>query len=351
MILTEKFGTLKDNSNASIYTITNKNIILKLTDIGASIVSIILPDINGEMRDIALGFEDFKGYEYNEPFFGSIVGRNANRIENAFFELDGEKYYLDKNDGENNLHSGNDKIHNKVWNIKSIKEEKNEIEFYLLLEDGFQNLPGNFNINVKYSLTEENEIIIEYSGTSDKTTIANFTNHCYFNLNGHNNGDILKHKLKIYAKEYTPFKENINIPSGEIKSVLSTPFDFTNFKEIGQDINSDDLQLKIGDGYDHNFVLDKPENVFSKVAEVFSEKTKICMEVFTDLSGIQFYTANFLDKKLKGKYNSYYNKRDGFCLETQYFPNSINIKNFKAPILEKNKSYYTKTMYKFKILK
>lgn len=352
MIDIKSFGVLKNGEKANLYILKNNNEMqVSLTDLGASITSIILKDFKNNFVDVVLGFDNVTAYEVNEPVFGSIVGRNANRIENATFQLEGKTYNLDKNDNNNNLHSGNEKLYTKLWNVKSIDDEKNSVTFSTVLEDGYQGFDGNFNIDVKYSLTDENELFIEYTGTSDKTTLANFTNHCYFNLNGHNFNkslqDVLNHNVKIYAKNYTPFKTSVSIPSGKIDSVLETPFDFTNFKEIGKDINSDNEQIKIGNGYDHNFCLDKSKGSFSKVAEVFSPETKIAMEVYTDLPGLQFYTANFLDGSLTGKYNTYYNKRDGFCFETQYFPNAINIDNFQKPILKKGETYFTKTSYKF----
>lgn len=353
MITKEVFGAPENGEMTYKYRLENNNkMVLELTNIGASIVSILVPDRNNKLVDVALGYDTPEGYlGPNEPAFGAIVGRNANRIEGGVCEIEDVLYHLDQNDGHNNLHSGYNKTYNRLWDVKHIDEEKNEMVFSLLLEDGFQGFPGNFNIDVKYTLTDENEVIIEYNGQCDKTTVANFTNHCYFNLNGHKSGDILDHYLKIYARLYTPFKETINIPSGEIKTVYDTPFDFTQFKRIGKEINRPHKQIKVGGGYDHNFVLEKTRRGVTKAAEVYSNKSKILMEVYTDLEGMQFYTGNFLDGKIEGKEHCFYAKRSGLCLETQHFPNAMNTESFKSPLLEKGDAYHTTTIYQFKLKK
>lgn len=354
MITKEEFGTVLKNDNeekAYKYTLTNKNeMSLTVTDVGASIVSILVPDKDNYLVDVVLGFETAEEYVENDgPAFGATVGRNANRIEGAICEIEDVLYHLDQNDGHNNLHSGFHKSYTRLWDVKKVDESENEIIFSLFMKDGDQGFPGNFDIDVSYKLTEDNEVIIDYRGKCDQTTIANFTNHCYFNLNGHDQGDILDHYLKMYARMFTPFKDTINIPSGEIRAVTETPFDFQQFKRIGKEINRPHKQLKVARGYDHNFVIENTKRELVKAAEVYSNKTKILMEVYTDLEGMQLYTGNFLDGTLKGKDNCYYERRAGFCLETQHFPNAINTESFKSPILEAGQPYHTTTIYQFKL--
>lgn len=335
-------------SDYKLISLKNNNMTVKLTNIGASIVSIILKDKNNKDIDVILGFEDPRGYLNNEFCLGSVIGRNANRIENANFKIDDKIYILDKNDGENNLHSGFNKTSEVIWNY-NIDNDNNSVEFFTVLEDGFQNMEGNFEISVIYTLKDDNSLILSYKGKCDKKTIANFTNHTYFNLDGHSSGDILNQKVMINANNYTPFKENTNIPSGEILSVLNTPMDFTNFKEIGKHIENDYLQLKYGNGYDHNFVINRNNKDIVLCAKAYSENTGITLETYTDLPGVQFYTGNFNNVTKFGKDGANYLFRSGYCFETQYFPNSYNIKNFEKPIFEANEQYKTTTIYKFLI--
>lgn len=329
-----------------LITLKNNNIIVKLTNIGASIVSVILKDKNNNNIDIILSYNDPKGYLNNNCYLGATIGRNANRIENATFKIDNKTYKLDKNDGENNLHSGFNKTSEIVWDYK-LNEENNSVTFFTILKDGFQGIEGNFNISVTYTLKNDNSLQIDYDGICDKKTIANFTNHTYFNLNGHNSGNILNHKVMINADNFTPFKENTNIPNGEVLSVLNTPMDFTQFKEIGKEIEDNYPQLKYGNGYDHNYVINRNNNEIILVAKAYSEQTGITLEAYSDLPGLQFYTGNFNNVTEFGKDNAQYLFRSGFCFETQYFPNCYNIDNFKKPIFEANEIYKTTTIYKF----
>ena len=328
-----------------LITLKNNNVTIKLTNIGASIVSAIIKDKNGIDTDVVLGFDTPKGYLNNEFCLGATIGRNANRIENATFKIDDKIYNLDKNDGENNLHSGYNKTSELIWDT-NIDNNKNTVIFSTLLKNGFQNMEGNFNISVFYTLKDDNSLEIKYKGICDKKTIANFTNHTYFNLDGHNSGNILNQKVMINGDSFTPFKENTNIPSGEILSVLNTPMDFTSFKEIGKDIEKDYAQLKFGNGYDHNYVINNQDANIKLVAKAYSEKSGISLEVYSDLPGVQFYTGNFNNVTNFAKNNVTYLKRSGFCFETQYFPNCYNIDNFKKPIIEANKPYETTTIYK-----
>lgn len=341
-IFTENFN----NSNYSLITLTNEKMKVVLTDIGASLVSVFVKDKNNNEIDVVLGYNDPKGYLENNIYLGAIVGRNANRIEDGILKIDEITYNLDKNNENNNLHSGFNKTASIKWNY-TINETENSITFYTLLEDGFQNMPGNFNINVKYLLTKNNELELHYTGYCDKKTIANFTNHTYFNLDGHKTGNILDQELMLNAKYFTPFKENTNVPSGEILSVYNTPLDFTNFKKIGKEIEENYPQLKYANGYDHNFVIDKKIDGIELIAKAKSEKSGITLEVYSNLEGVQFYTGNYNDVENYGKEDAKYLFRSGFCLETQHFPNSCNIKHFKSPILNANEKYDTKTIFKF----
>lgn len=332
-----------------LISLKNKNMIVKLTNIGASIVSILLKDKNNHQTDIVLGFDSPYGYLNNPCCLGATIGRNANRIENALLKIDDKIYKLDKNDGENNLHSGFNKTSELIWNYK-INNDNNSITFYTLLKDGFQNMEGNFHVNVCYELKKNNSLCITYSGKCDKKTIANFTNHTYFNLDGHETNNILSQKVMINATKFTSFKENTSIPSGELKKVHNTPMDFTQFKEIGQDINSNYDQLKFANGYDHNFVINKePHKELSLISKAYSDKTGILLETYSDLPGVQFYTGNFNNVTKFCKNNAKYLFRSGFCFETQYFPNCYNIDSFEKPILNPNELYKTSTIYKFSI--
>ncbi|WP_317367679.1 aldose epimerase family protein [uncultured Tyzzerella sp.] len=331
-----------------IITLKNNNITIKLTNIGASIVSAILKDKNGNDVDVILGFDNPKGYLNNEFCLGATIGRNANRIENATFKIDNKTYNLDKNDGENNLHSGFNSTSSIVWDYKT-DNINNTVIFSTLLADGFQNMEGNFSISVFYTLKEDNSLVITYKGKCDKKTIANFTNHTYFNLNGHTDPNILNQEIMINADSFTPFKENTNIPSGKILNVFDTPMDFTKFKAIGKDIEEDYSQIKLGNGYDHNYVINNKNNDITLAAKAYSKKTGICLEAYTDLPGLQFYTGNFNNIKQFGKCNTNYLSRSGFCFETQYFPNCYNIETFKKPIIDANQLYQTTTIYKLSI--
>lgn len=342
-----KIDTFK-NDPYKLITIENDAIKVKFTNIGASIVSIILKDKNNNAVDVVLGFNDPRGYLNNPCYLGSVVGRNANRIENAILKINNKTYYLDKNDGENNLHSGFEKTSEILWDYK-VKENENSITFSTILKDGFQKMEGDFLVNVYY-LLKNDSLHITYTGECNKETIANFTNHTYFNLDGHSSNNILSQKVMINSDKFTPFKENSNIPNGNISNVINTPMDFRNFKEIGKDIESSYDQLKYANGYDHNFVINNYEkNTINLVAKAYSEKTSILLETYSDLPGVQFYTGNFNNVTEFTKENAKYLTRSGFCFETQYFPNCYNIESFEKPILKPHELYKTSTIYKFSI--
>lgn len=349
MKITQKsFGKTAQGKETSLYTVTNGNSMkVSFTDFGANIVSIIVPDSKGNAVDVNLGFDNLAGYEENSPGFGSFIGRYANRIEDAKFELNGKSYELDRNDGENSLHGG--KIgYNKFIYETEIYEDEDiaSVEFSRLSPHMEQGFPGNLDITVTYSLTEGNELVIEYLAVSDRDTIINLTNHAYFNLAGHNAGTILDHKLMVKANQFTPTASDL-IPTGEIWDVAGTPMDFRTMKRIGQDIDADYEPLVTAGGYDHNYVLDIRGTEVEKVAEMVEEKSGRRMEVFTDLPGMQVYSGNMLKPVNNSKQGATYNRRGGICFETQYFPNSCNTKNFPSSLLKAGKEYSSVTIYKF----
>lgn len=339
------FGKTSWGKDAHKYTIGNsKGMKVVFTDMGASIVEIWVNDREGNLRDAALGYDDVQQYEKEGTYFGAIVGRYANRIAGAKFEIDGVEYQLDANDNENNLHSGKNGMARKVWDVTEHCDNK-IIFTCVTTDDGF---PGTASCKVTYEVTEENELSISYLGTCDKKSPFNMTNHAYFNLNGHNAGTILKHELMIKASGFTPVRDDKAIPTGEIREVANTPFDFSVAKEIGRDIDEEYEQLIFGQGYDHNFAIDKETEGVEKIAEAYSADSGIVMEVYTDCVGVQLYTGNFLDGDV-GKGGHKYERRAGFCLETQFFPNSINEPNFIRPVIEADQEYKTQTIYKFTV--
>ena len=341
------FGVTKGKEVVKLVTLKNQNgMKMSVTNYGASLVSLHVPDKNGEIADVVLGYDDLLGYEENAPFLGNTIGRSGNRIANANFVIDGITYNLCANENKNSLHSCPNGYNSRVWEIKEIDEEKNAITFSLWSPDLEQGFPGNLQIEVTYSLTNENEVKIYYNGKSDKKTVINLTNHSYFNLAGHNAGNILEHKLKIAADEYVPVQDSASIPTGELACVTNTPMDFTEFKSIGADINANFEQLNFTGGYDHNYALKTTGAAVELVAEVIEEKTNRKMQVFTDLPGVQFYAGNAINQ-CKGKAGAVYTKRSGFCLETQYFPDAVNQPEFVSPIFDANEIYETTTIYKF----
>lgn len=349
MKITQKsFGKTAHGEEATLYTLTNSNgMKVSLTDFGANIVSIIVPDAKGNAVDVNLGYSNLAGYEVNSPGLGSFIGRHANRIGGAKFELNGKVYELEKNDGNNNLHGGSTGYNKFMYETEVFEDEEvASVEFSRLSPHMEQGFPGNLDVTVTYSLTESNELVIEYQAVSDRDTVVNLTNHAYFNLSGHDSGDILDHKLWIKANQFTPTDSEL-IPTGELRDVAGTPMDFRTFKSIGQDINADYEPLKVAGGYDHNYVLDISGTEVEKVAELIDEKSGRRMEVFTDLPGMQLYTGNFLQPQDNSKDGAVYKKWGGVCFETQYFPNSVNIKNFPSAVLTAGKEFNSVTIYKF----
>lgn len=344
----EFFGELADGQSASLYTFENSNgLEMTVSDLGATLVKVLVPDKNGVKRDVVLGWDDTAGY-LNGPatYFGATVGRSANRTEHAQFELNGTTHHLTPNERQNNLHSGPNGYQLRLWQMKNIDEEQNAITFQLISPDGDQGYPGQLDLSVTYQLTADNAILITYEGLSEQDTVFNLTNHSYFNLAGHDSGTILDHELQIQASHFTPVEDEKSIPTGEIRTVSGTPMDFLTTKPIGQDIDADYDQLVFTGGYDHNYVLDKTADTLTQFATATSKESGITMKVSTDLPGVQFYAGNFIEDVL-GKDDVTYQKRSGFCLETQYFPNAINELAFTSPILEAGKKLTTQTSYQF----
>lgn len=343
------FGRTQEGKTAYIFTLENSNkMIVRITNYGGIVVSIKVPDNKGRFDDVVLGFDGLDGYLKHDLFFGAIVGRHANRIENAEFEINGEKYNLTKNEGENHIHGGIKCFSKVLWDV-SEKSADNTLELTYLSKDGEEGYPGNLQVKVTYTLTEDNELKIDYYAVSDKDTVVNLTNHSYFNLSGRNFGfnSILKHKLYINADKFTVNDKN-SLPTGEIRDVSGTPMDFTEPKEIGKEINDDYDQLVLAKGYDHNWILNDDSKPLKKAAEAYEEKSGRVMEVFTTKPGMQFYSGNYI-YPLVGKHQARYDERGGFCLETQYFPNSLKHKNFPSPILKAEEEYKHTTIYKFSV--
>ena len=338
-----------DFDDIKLYTLKNKaGTAVKITNYGATVTSIITADRKGTMADITLGYNDVSDYmnAVDKPYFGSIVGRYGNRIAKGKFSIDGKEYKLAVNNGENHLHGGVIGFDKVVWDAKVVGP--NSIALHYLAKDGEEGYPGNLDINVTYTLTDANELKIDYLATTDKKTPVNLTNHTYFNLKGEGEGNILGHELMINAKGFTPVDSGL-IPTGKITPVAGTPFDFTTAKAIGRDVGKKDQQLEYGLGYDHNWVLDKggKDGQLTLAATLYESTTGRFMEVFTQEPGVQFYCGNFLAGNLKGKSGKTYVHRGGLCLETQHYPNSPNQAAFPNTILNPGKKYKTTTVYKF----
>lgn len=346
------FGNMPDGTPVEVFTLTSSSgMVARITTYGGVVVSLTAPDRTGKFADIVLGLDDLKGYlEQKPPFFGALIGRYGNRIGGGTFHLDGKLFTLPKNDPANNpvctLHGGPLGFDKKVWKAAIVDSEKDpSISLTYVSKDGEEGFPGTLTAHVVYSLGP-NELRIAYSATTDKDTVVNLTNHSYFNLSGAGEGDILQHQVKIDADRFTPVDSHL-IPTGEYKAVAGTPFDFTKPTAIGARINADDAQLKLGGGYDHNFVLNKNIGGLTQAAEVYDPKTGRVMDVLTTEPGLQFYTGNFLDGTIHGKGGKTYPKRSAFCMETQHYPDSPNKSNFPSTELKPGQTYKTTTIYRF----
>lgn len=339
------YGTDAIGNDGTVYVLENKKgMKVEVLDFGAMVAKIEVPDKDGNLVDVVLGYDDVKGYEEGTYFFGAPVGRSANRIGGAAFTINDKAYALADNNDGNNLHSGLDFYHCRMWNVKCAGD--NTITFSLHSPDGDQGYPGNADIEITYTLTEDNELRITYDAVSDADTIMNLTNHSYFNLDGHASGDVLEQKIWLDSDSYTRADAK-SIPTGEIVSVEDTPMDFRAGRVIGEDIDADYEATILGAGYDHNWVL-KTDGTYKLIGSLSSEESGIKMEVYTDLPGVQVYTGNFIDNEI-GKNGVVYIRRAGVCFETQFFPDAIHHENFQSPILKAGEKYHTVTGYKFMV--
>ncbi len=337
------FGTTEKGQKALLYTMKNDaGTSVSVSDYGAALVSLFVRGKDGNPVDVVLGYDDVTGYEKGGDSIGATVGRNANRIGGASIEINGVTYELDKNDNGNNLHSGYDYYNKRFWDVAENADD--HVTFRLHSPDKDQGYPGALDMYVTYTLDEDSMLTIHYEAVPDKDTVINMTNHSYFNLNGHDSGTVLNHSVTLDAESFTP-ADRESIPTGEIRSVDGTPMDFRSGKTLGKEIDADYEPLRLGGGYDHNWVL-KNEGRFDKVAEVTADRSGIRMEVYTDLPGVQMYTANFLNGE-PGKEGALYGKRSAVCLETQYFPDAIHHDNFPGPVCRAGEKYDTRTAYRF----
>jgi aldose 1-epimerase len=349
----KSFGKTPDGQPVDLYVLTTKGgAEASITNYGGAVVSLKVPDRNGKLADVVLGYDNADGYVNDKSFFGALVGRYGNRIGHAQFVLDGKTYTLAKNNGENSLHGGIKGFNKAVWTAKIIPAKDGQsLELSYLSKDGEEGFPGNLKVIVIYTLTDSNALRISYSATTDKKTVVNLTNHSYFNLAGPGSGDILGHLLMIQADKFTPVDAGL-IPTGELRDVAGTPFDFRKPLAIGARIDQDEEQLKLGGGYDHNFVLRRSNGTGeSLAARVLEPASGRVLEVWTTEPGVQFYTGNFLDGKTIGKGGVTHPRRSAFCLETQHYPDSPNQPKFPSVVLNPGERYQTITTYKFSVEK
>jgi aldose 1-epimerase len=344
----QPFGMTATQEPVYLYTLTNVNgLEARIMTYGATVVSLKVPDRHGKVADVVLGYDSLEGYLKNSPFFGAIVGRYGNRIAKGRFSLNGKQYTLAKNNGENTLHGGIKGFDKVVWKAKEAKRQDGvSLSLTYFSKDGEEGFPGNLSVTLVYTLTNNNELKIEYSATTDKTTVVNLTHHSYFNLAGE--GSILNHELMIDANRFTPVDEGL-IPTGELRSVKGTPMDFTRPSLIGARIDQQDEQLTFGKGYDHNWVLNNPGGKLAFAARAYEPVSGRVLEVFTTEPGLQFYSGNFLDGTITGKGGQVYKQRYGFCLETQHFPDSPNKPKFPSTVLKPGQHYKSTTIYKFSV--
>jgi aldose 1-epimerase len=342
----QPYGKMPDGTSVDLYTLTNaKGMEAGIITYGGALVKFMAPDKSGKMADIVLATDDLDSMRKQDSFFGALIGRYGNRIGKAQFTLDGQVFKLPANNGPNTLHGGPEGFDKRVWTAKQgSSAEGPSLELTYTSKDGEMGFPGNLTAKVVYTLTNNNALRIDYTATTDKTTVVNLTNHAYWNLAGEH--DILGHEVMIAADRFTPVDDGL-IPTGELKPVKGTPFDFTTATAIGARIDQNDQQLKYGKGYDHNWVLNKNDASMTKAAEVREPKSGRVMEVWTTEPGLQFYTGNFLNGSFKGKGRSF-EFRNAFCMETQHFPDSPNQPSFPSTTLKPGDTYHTTTEYRFR---
>jgi aldose 1-epimerase len=343
------FG-MKEGIEVDLYTLRNSNgMEATITNYGGIVTSLKVPDRSGQFGDVVLGFDTLDGYLSKEylaanPYFGALIGRYGNRIANARFTLDGKEYVLAANNGPNHLHGGIKGFDKVIWEGRAIEGEEPSLELRYLSRDGEEGYPGNLNVIATYTLTGDNALKVDFTATTDQDTIVNLTHHSYFNLAG--KGDILGHEVMIKANTFTPVDSGL-IPTGELRPVAETPFDFNTLTAIGARINEDNEQLKFGKGYDHNWVIDKPAGELGLMASVFESGSGRVLEVLSTEPGLQFYSGNFLDGTLTGKGGWVYEFRNGFCMEPQHYPDSPNKPSFPSVVLKPGETYRNTILYRF----
>ena len=349
----QPFGSLSSGQKVDLYTLTNdKGMAVAITNYGATVVSIKVPDRSGHADDITHGFDTPQEYEAGKAYFGATVGRYGNRIAHGTFALDGKTYTLPKNDGDNTLHGGITGFNKKIWTAKEVPvKDGAAVQFTYVSADGEEGFPGTLTATVVFTLDKDkNELRIDYTASTDKPTVVNLTNHSYFNLAGDTQGTVLDQTMQLNASRFTPVDSTL-IPTGELREVKNTPFDFTQPVAIGKRIDDDYEQLKFGHGYDHNWVLDKPKDAKGPVLAAIAHDPKSgrVLEVLTTEPGVQFYTGNFLDGTVKGKGGTTYLRRSAFCLETQHFPDSPNHPKFPSTTLVPGKELHSTTIFRFSV--
>jgi aldose 1-epimerase len=337
-----EFGHSPEGAAVDLYSLNDGKVEVGIMTYGGIVVSLRTQDRTGKLDDVVLGCDSVEQYVKQTAHFGGIIGRYANRIAHGTFQLDGHTYSIPKNDGDNALHGGTRGFDKVVWEAKEIPEG---VELTYVSKDGEQGFPGRLTTTVRYTL-DGSALRIEYSATTDKDTVLNLTNHSYFNLAGQGKGAVLKHVLKIDASRFTPVDASL-IPTGELKPVEGTPFDFRTQHALGERIDTDDAQLRLGHGYDHNFVLDHPQDQLSEAAEIYEPTTGRILRVLTTEPGVQLYTGNFLDGSITGKEGRVYNRRYAFCLETQHFPDSPNHPSFPSTELKPGQKFHSVTVFEF----
>lgn len=340
-VTTKHFGLTKQGEAVQAFTLAEPQISVTVIELGAAIQSLLVADKNGAMADVVLGFDDVAGYEFNDSYFGVVPGRYANRIAGAKFELNGKAFNLEKNDGDNTLHGGLHGFSHRLWKGELVQDG---VKFTLVSPDGDGGYPGTLTASVTYTL-KDGELKLHYQAVSDQDTIVNLTNHSYFNLGGHDSGDVKQQLLQMSASHYCECDEQV-LTTGVIAPVAGTPFDFTSAKPVGQDLDSDDAQIRYGSGYDHNFVVDGTPGTLRPVATVSDLQSGRTMKVQTDQPGVQLYTASMLGDTV-GKGGTVYRRYGALCLETQHFPNAINTPNFPSPILRGGQAYDFTTTFTF----
>lgn len=339
------FGKSPDGHTVEVFTLENGHgMKAKIMTWGGTLISLMVPDAAGKSDDVVLGYDDLDGYLKNTAYFGALIGRYANRIGNARFELDGKEYHLFANDGKNSLHGGKRGFDKRVW--EPLHYDGHSLELRYVSKDGEEGYPGDLTATVRYTVTPRNELRLDYTVTTDKDTVQNLTNHTYWNLAGAGSGPILDEDIQINADHFTPVDAGL-IPTGEIRSVAGTPLDFRKPMQIGARIDSDYEQMKLGKGYDHNFVLNRSGDGLVEAARVHDPKTGRVMEVETTQPGMQFYTSNMLNGPMKGRDGKSYGRRGALCLETHHYPDSPNKPSFPTTELKPGETFHSTTIYRF----